>query len=155
MNISSFDNNLTKGEKIVRFEEIVGLAVKSTPITQPSPFLAKKIIVAIQQRRKLQVYFRLTMNLILMAVSFIGFVWVWRLYGQSILNSNALKLLSLILSDWAIVAKYWQDYFLSIVESLPIISIVLVAFFFWFSCLSLWRLVQTLKLLPQNVIKHA
>lgn len=72
-------------------------------------------------------------------------------FGSTILKSEFWNILTLVFSDIQIVAANWNDYAFSIMETLPVISIILILIPFFTLILSL-NFYWTLK--DKNNFKH-
>ncbi len=129
--------------KISLFEEAVSKALQSLPIVQPSQDLVERILLAVIKKKQLYTTIRLCSYGFLAIVSCVGCVVVWQLEGANIVNSKLIELLSLLFSDFGIVAGYWQEYTLSILEAVPVFSIFFIALFVWFAIVSIWKTIST------------
>ncbi|OGH91912.1 MAG: hypothetical protein A2534_00260 [Candidatus Magasanikbacteria bacterium RIFOXYD2_FULL_39_9] len=127
------------------FEETVYLAVKDSRLVTPSATLADRVLFAIERKKRFYASVKLAIYSLVTITSSIGLAVVWRIEGSAIINSEAIQLLSLLFSDFSIVASYWQDYAFSLLESLPVVSIIVVASFAWAACASLWMAARTYK----------
>lgn len=87
--------------------------------------LFNKVMLHLDKERKLQA---LRKRLILVATSFLPLlaiaVPVWRNFQLDIIQSGFGEYMSLMLYDFRIVLANWQDFGLSLLESLPVISTV-------------------------------
>jgi len=79
-----------------------------------------------------------------LAVSFVGFVPAFSMAWTGIANSGFIQLFSLAFSDTKIVMTYWQNFILSLLESLPIIGLLITG-------ISLLVLLGSLKFLYKNI----
>jgi hypothetical protein len=134
------------------FEENIRLAVKDSQADSPSANLAERVIFAIDSKRRFYVFIKLAVYSAVAMISSVGLAIVWRIESSSIINSEAIKLLLLLFSDFNVITKYWQDYAFSLLESLPILSMIAVAVFVWVACASLWMVARTYKLFTHRAI---
>lgn len=92
---------------------------------EPPADLLNKIMSRLDKEKKLQA---LRKRLILVAASFLPLlaaaVPVWRSFQLNIIQSGLSEYMGLMLYDFKIVLANWQDFGLSVLESLPIISAV-------------------------------
>jgi len=55
-----------------------------------------------------------------------AFLFVFFSFGNAILKSDFWNLLSLIFSDAEVVISHWSDFVLSLLETLPVVSITVI-----------------------------
>lgn len=134
------------------FEETVYLSVKDSQVLLPSATLADRVIFAIERKKRFYASIKLVIYSVVATTSFVGLAIVWRVEGSAIINSEAIQLLSLLFSDFSLIVNYWQDYTLSLLESLPVVSIIVVACFAWATCASLWMTARTYKLFSHRAV---
>jgi len=102
-----------------------------------SPDLLERVIKRINYEQELLLLQkRLFLYLGLLVVSFAGFVFVTRDFLAKAGQTGFLPILKLMTTDFGVVT-HSADYFLSLVESLPIISIALVCGVFLFFAASM------------------
>ncbi len=136
------------------FEETVYLAVKDSQAVPPSAKLAERVILAIEEKRRFYAFVKMVVYSFVAVASSVGLVIAWRIEGASIINAKAISLLSLLFSDFGVIASYWQDYAFSLLESLPVVSIIVIASFAWGVCVSVWKAVRTYKLFTHRATGH-
>jgi len=134
------------------FEETVYLAVKDSRVVSPSATLADRVLFAIERKKRFYAFVKLAIYSVVSVASSVGLAVVWRIEGSAIINSEAINLLSLLFSDFSIVASYWQDYAFSLLESLPVVSIIVVASFAWATFASLWMAARTYKVFNRRAV---
>ncbi len=87
--------------------------------------LLEQIMLRIDAERKTIAMRR---RFVLAAISFLAFsasaIPVWKYFQTNITQSGFSQYLTLIFYDFKIVTANWQDYTLSLLESLPVISTV-------------------------------
>ncbi|HSR89522.1 MAG TPA: hypothetical protein VLK22_03995 [Candidatus Udaeobacter sp.] len=138
-----------------KFEQIIRSAISSESVaSQPPGFLAEKILIAIENKRRFYVLAKLIIYSFSTLFFLVGLILIWQAEKINIINSPAVNLLSLLFSDFAVVVSYWQDYALSLIESFPVVSVVAVAVFVWAVCASLWMTVRTYFLFTHRFIKR-
>lgn len=137
---------------MLSIEEIVRLSIKDAFVVQPPPALAGRVLLAVERKKRFYAFVKLAIYSAITLASSAGSVIIWRAEGPNIINSEALSLLALLFSDFALVAKYWQEYAISVLESLPAVSLIAVAVFVWVACASLWMTARAYFLL---IHRHA
>ncbi len=106
------------------------------------------------EQRLLTVKRRLTIFSIGLIGSIAAFIPVFKMVQLEISNSGFLQFFSLLFSDFGTVAAYWQSFVLSLLETLPVMSVAaLSAVVFVFLC-SLRFLARDIKfiLAPPKLI---
>lgn len=136
------------------FEEIVRSAIKESSAVIPPALLAERVFFAIEKKKRFYVSVKLAVYSAIATVSFVGCVLIWQAEWPNIVNSEAVKLLSLLFSDFSVITNYWQEYAFSLLESLPVVSIIAVAAFVWAACASVWMTARTYKIFIHLNIKH-
>jgi hypothetical protein len=92
---------------------------------EPPAGLFDRIIMAIKREQELQHTKRLLFSfLFLLVTSFIATPLSWRILVSQVENSGILYFVSAAVSDFGIFLTLWQDFGLAILESLPIMGIV-------------------------------
>jgi hypothetical protein len=145
------------------FEQAVSSALRGIPSIQPNIGLSEAILGVIEKKKRFYALIKLVIFSLTSIISLIGLYFIWQTEGAIIINSEAGQLLSLLFSDTAIVLSMWREYLLSLTESLPIVSIVLVSVFIWAFCASLWAvsrlskkfLLEAVCLWRDKAFKHA
>ncbi|MFA5062176.1 MAG: hypothetical protein WC526_03445 [Patescibacteria group bacterium] len=117
--------------------------------------LAEKIVQTIEHRKMVNYYAKIIIFGFFSLVSVFVLVIALRSEIPYIINSEAGKLVSLLFSDSSIILKYWQQYFLSLIQSLPIVSIIIVGISLWLVCMFVWMMARaSLVLIHHNKIKN-
>jgi len=92
---------------------------------EPPAGLFDRIILAIKREQELRQTKRLLFSfLFLLVTSFIATPLSWRILVSQVENSGILYFVSAAVSDFGIFLTLWQDFGLAILESLPIMGIV-------------------------------
>ena len=74
--------------------------------------------IRLTERRKFR--FGLALGGLVVVVSF----WVWARFWVAISNSGFIEYAGLAVSDFKILAVSWQDFALSLLESLPVVNFI-------------------------------
>lgn len=103
---------------------------------QPLPNgLAPKIITAIKAERRRALRMRLGIFGMFSLISVPLVIWALLSTSRAIAASNLSAYLSLIFSDTSVVAAYWDNFSLLVLESLPALGLALslmaIGFCFW------------------------
>lgn len=78
------------------------------------------------ERRLLTIRRRLTLFSAIIIASAVAFVPVYQMVQAGFAESGFNEFFSLIFSDTGIVMAYWQNFILSLLETLPIMNIILL-----------------------------
>lgn len=117
--------------------------------------LTEKILKTIEHKKMVNYYAKTIIFGFFSLVSVFVLVIALRSEIPYIINSEAGKLVSLLFSDSSIILKYWQQYFLSLIQSLPIVSIIIVGISLWLVCMFVWMAARaSLVLIHYNKIKN-
>lgn len=111
---------------------------------EPDPALLGKIIGCIQKERIASARRRIFIfaaSAICSLIAFIPALWMVR---AGLAESGFAYFFSLLFSDFEIVAAYWQNFTLSLLETLPVMSLLV------FSA-TLLAFLESLKLLTKNI----
>lgn len=91
---------------------------------QPSPQLFKAVMARLDRERSLSALRRrLVAANIFLAACIAGAIPLFWAAVLDFSRSGFMQYLNLLLSDFKAVSVYWQDFALSLVESLPVISL--------------------------------
>lgn len=102
------------------------------------------------EQRLLTIKRRLTIFSFGLIGSATAFIPAYKMAQLEISNSGFLQFFSLLFSDFGIVVVYWQSFVLSLLETLPVMSVAaLSAVVFVFLC-SLRFLTRDIKLVMSN-----
>ena len=99
---------------------------KNVSQIEPSGELKGLILRRIEIESARQVKRKLIFSYFGLGSSFIAGIWAIVSLGNVILKSEFWSILSLIFSDAQIVVGYWKTYLYSLLETLPVVSIVLI-----------------------------
>ena len=92
---------------------------------EPPTGLFDRIILAIKWEQELQHTRRLVFGFTgLLVVSFVAFPFSWALLVNQVESSGIFYFISVVISDFGAFLALWQDFGLAILESMPIIGIV-------------------------------
>lgn len=90
----------------------------------PSPQLFKTVMARLDRERSLSALRRrLVVANIFLGVCLVSAIPLFREAALEFSRSGFMQYLSLLLSDFKAVSVYWQDLALSLVESLPVVSL--------------------------------
>lgn len=94
---------------------------------EPSAGLLGRIMVRISEEQKRLIFQRrLFFFSFIFLLATMAFVPVWKEFQTAIINSGILYFCPLIFSDLKTILIYWQDFGLSLLESLPIFELIAV-----------------------------
>jgi hypothetical protein len=94
----------------------------------PPKGLNKRILAKIKQEKQLSILKRrLIFNGVVLTVSWVALVLAAKAFFSAMQMSGFGTMLNLMFSDFKVVAVNFSDYTLSLIESLPIISMAIVA----------------------------
>jgi len=99
---------------------------KNIPEIEPPAGLAAAILSRIETERNQKLRRQLTLSLAGSLSSVLAAVWAIAVFGGSVLNSEFISMASLIFSDINIVARNWNDFALSLLETLPTLSVIVI-----------------------------
>lgn len=102
-----------------KFEDLV----KGLP-EMPAPLgLTEKIMLQISQEKLRTLRLRVVLSVVGFFVSGGVLFSAWQLAAQEISHSGLAQFISLLSSDFMTVAIYWDNFVLSLLEALPIMSL--------------------------------
>lgn len=93
---------------------------------EPPAGLLERIMLRIAEERRRRVQMRTAVFGVLSLVALAALVPAWRELNSEITQSGFSQFASLIFSDGAALAAYWQDFAFSLLESLPVFGMVAV-----------------------------
>ncbi|MDD5043163.1 MAG: hypothetical protein PHD51_00640 [Patescibacteria group bacterium] len=97
------------------------------PSPEPPAGLFQRTLLRLEEERKLAaVKRRLALFSVGLLGSIVALVPVFKMVYAGFAESGFIKFLSLIISDTGIVAAYWQNFALSLLETLPAMSLILL-----------------------------
>ena len=92
---------------------------------QPLPVdLFEKVVLKIDKQQLFKARLKLVSWLLVLTVAIILLVPAIGLFRNSLIESGFDKFFSLLFSDFKVVSVYWQSFVLTLLESLPIMSLV-------------------------------
>lgn len=91
---------------------------------EPFEALFKKVMRRIKQEQRLLVVKRLAAFSIILAGSAAAFVPAFRMVSADFAESGFVEFFSLIFSDSALITAYWQNFVFVLLESLPVMSMI-------------------------------
>lgn len=112
---------------------------------EPSPDLLKRILNKIETEKCLTAKKQTFFFLSLLVISAIAFIPSYQMLKTESTASGLPGFVSLIFSDPEAVLVYWQEFFLSLVESLPVLSITIFLS-------TILMLLGSIKMAAQNMI---
>lgn len=108
---------------------------------EPSEMLRSKILLSIEQERVTRLSQRRLFSVVGLMISAIVFVGSVVAYGEALLQSDFWMLGSLLFSDLTIIVASFQDFSLSLLETLPVVPLFVIlvplSLFFWLTSLFL------------------
>jgi hypothetical protein len=111
---------------------------------EPSPELFVKIMKRIRKEERILFFKRIAIFSVMLMASGVAFVPAIKMLVQESQTSGFIYFVSLAFSDFAVVKTYWQSFSLTLLETLPALS---VAF-----CLAvLLTFLQSIKSLSKNI----
>ncbi|GEM_PF-432281 len=94
-------------------------------LPDPPPYLFSRIMNRIQaEKQRLALRRRFIVFSIILAASVMVLVPVLKMVHQNLVESGFIQFLSLLFSDSAVVVTYWQSFVLTLLESLPAMSLI-------------------------------
>jgi hypothetical protein len=121
-------------------------------LTSPPDLLSRVLKRINYEQELLLLQRRLVLYFGLILTSFFGFVLASRDFLSKANQTGFLPILKLATTDFGVITAHSTDYLLSLVESLPIISIALVCGVFLFLTISLIKFVGlTFKIKRLNI----
>lgn len=89
--------------------------------------LFEKIISRLDQERKLtKIKFRLAVFGSFLIGSIIAFVPIFNLTRFALIKSGFIQFFSLLFSDTKIVLTYWENFAMSLLETLPVMNLIIL-----------------------------
>jgi hypothetical protein len=119
---------------------------KQLPTKEPRAGLKMVIFSQIQRKQVRLVRQKLVWHTLLLVGCIVALIPGWRYFITDFSQSGMQQYLSLLFSDASLVLRYWQDFILSLAESLPIISGVVILAIIFILLDSLKRIAGEIKL---------
>jgi hypothetical protein len=121
--------------------------ISKLTLPQPPAELQSKIMSRIGALSKLKVLkWKITIFATSSAVSAAAAVFAFVIFKNNLAETGFWQFLSLLFSDYQILAAYWQNYLMSLAESMPISSFVLLLMCIFIFC-------ESVRLLANNAKK--
>jgi hypothetical protein len=112
--------------------------------SEPSPELFIKIMKRIRREERFLAFKKIGALSTILALSLIAFIPAIKMLAQELESSGFIQFASLLFSDFEIVKSYWQSFSLTLLETLPALSLIL--------CLViLLTFLQSVKALSKNI----
>jgi len=110
----------------------------------PSPELFIKIMKRIRKEERILLFKKITFLSVILVGSVVAFVPAIKMLIEESESSGFIYFVSLLFSDFEIVKTYWQNFTLTILETLPTVGVAL--------CLAvLLTFLQSVKSLSKNI----
>lgn len=120
----------------------------SQELPEPPKGLFNKIMARIQEERRLLTIKRqLAIFSLGVAGSAIAFIPAFKMLQTGLYESGFLQFFSLIFSDFGTVISYWQNFVMSLLETLPIINLAILLTIIFVFMGSLKFLVKDIKII--------
>lgn len=120
----------------------------SQELPEPPKGLFNKIMARIQEERRLLTIKRqLVIFSLGVAGSAIAFIPAFKMLQTGLYESGFLQFFSLIFSDFGTVISYWQNFVMSLLETLPIINLAILLTIIFVFMGSLKFLVKDIKII--------
>jgi hypothetical protein len=87
--------------------------------------LLEKVLKRIHREERLLVFRRIILFSITLTVSLVGFLPAFNMLLADFKQSGFLQFLSLTFSDFSIVVTYWKSFVMTLLQTLPAISLAL------------------------------
>lgn len=135
------------------FQEKISQLLRQGELIAPVD-LAEKIVIRIRKKERLNALVKTASFGVLTVLAIVLSVFTWRAQSSVIINSEAIKLLSLAFSDTAIILSYWKEYSLSLLESIPFVSVAFLAACLWIVFASAHIAIKNSKVLFNNAFRR-
>jgi len=135
------------------FERTIQSILTQTTVESQTD-LVDRILLTIKRKQKNRALIRTVFFALTTTISCFGLFFVWQTESNAIVNSGIGDLLSLLFSDSAVVLNYWREYLFSMVEAVPIVSVAVIALFFWLISVSAFATINSSKFLINHAVKH-
>lgn len=99
---------------------------KNIPVVEPSEKLESLILSRIKFVKLAQEKRKMWFSSLGLVFSGISIVFSVMFLGKNIIGSEFWKLISLVFSDGLVVVGYWNAYLYSLLETLPVVSFILI-----------------------------
>lgn len=110
----------------------------------PHKRLLKRVLECINKKQRLFIMRRVVAFSLALAISLLAFLPALRMLSQNIIDSGFIHFASLIFSDFSIVMTHWKIFALILLETLPIVSLILFL-------IVLFLFLESVKYLSKNI----
>jgi len=93
---------------------------------EPSPDLLEKVLGRLKEKRRAAILKKIFWHSLGVTVSGIALIVTFQMAKADFANSGFWQFFSLIFTDSKILVSYWQNYILSLLETLPAINLILL-----------------------------
>lgn len=135
-------------------QQIMALSSQFRHIQAPYA-LQSAIINAIAGKKRKRAFARIAVYNSMAVLSLVFCAIAWIKNSPASMSSETVKLLSLLFSDWEIVVNYWQDYLFSVLESIPILTLMSLLALLWITVISLKKMIAAIISLNQTARHRA
>lgn len=122
---------------------------------EPPAGLTEKILLKIKNRQKFLIIRRLVASSIGAITSIALFIPALKTAQAAVMESGFLQFFSLLFYDFKIVIANWQSFSLSLLESLPVMGLVMVLAVILIFLGSLNFLIKNIKLINKPLLINA
>ncbi len=122
---------------------------------EPPSGLFEKIIYRIrEEQRGFAIKQRVAVFSFIMVASIVAFIPAFKLFQTDLSESGFLQFLSLALSDFGVVITYWHSFVMSLLETIPAMSLVvlLAVIFAFLGSFKLWIKDIRFVLIPKQLV---
>lgn len=127
------------------------LIYMSIKYVEPPSGLFERIVNRIhKEQRLLTIRRRIAIFSVGLSGSSVVFIPVFKMLSAELAESGFIQFLSLLFSDFSIVARYWQSFVLTLLETLPAISLIVFLTIIFVFLESLKFLIKNTKSLRLN-----
>ena len=99
---------------------------KNVSQMNPPEKLAGLILAKIEKIRKKRFWTKIAFSAFGVFASASASLYIFTVYGNSLLSSEFWRILSLVFSDAAIIASHYPEFFLSLLETLPAMTFAIM-----------------------------
>lgn len=123
----------------------------SIKYVEPPSGLFEKIVNRIhKEQRLLTIRRRIAIFSVGLGGSLVAFIPVFKMLSAELAESGFIQFLSLLFSDFSIVVRYWQSFVPTLLETLPVISLIVFLTIIFVFLESLKFLIKNTKSLRLN-----
>ena len=118
---------------------------KNVSEVNPPKKIAGLILVKIEKIRKRRFWTKIAFSAFGVFASVSASLYIFTIYGDSLLSSEFWSILSLAFSDAAIIASHYPEFFLSLLETLPAMTFAIMLIPIFTLLVSLYSTVEILN----------